>query len=377
MTREPELLDLPVPTRVLFGTGSVEELGARVAQLGDSAMIVCGRTAMRANGTLDRVQRNLTASGVRTLVHEAISANPRSDEVDRAVALATADEIEVVIGLGGGSALDAAKAVAIGIAHGPVGPLVGAALAHSASVPPVVAVPTTAGSGSEVTKGAIITDVERGFKSGIRGENLFPALALVDPDLSASVPHHVAVDAGFDAFAHHVEGFLAQRSTELNEAICERALRLLAPALHRLARGESSADLREDLSLAATLGGVNVATASTCLPHRLQQAMGTASNPGPSHGAGLALLYPAWASALVPHASERMTRLASFLDGTDLQQEIARLLQALGVRPGLRHHGYTADDLPHFVRRISGNLDNDPHPAPTGELALDIFQRAF
>ncbi|MFI6648805.1 iron-containing alcohol dehydrogenase [Streptomyces sp. NPDC050529] len=371
------MFDFHVPTRIIFGRGRIEELGTLAQAWGDHALIVCGRSAMRASGVLARVQTILSTSGVKADVCDRISSNPRSDEVDAAIQQARRFGTHVVIGLGGGSALDAAKAVSVGIGHESVAGLVGRTLPPSLDSLPVIAIPTTAGSGAEVTKGAIITDVVRDFKSGIRGDDLFPKTALIDPSLTDTLPHRTALDSGFDAMAHAVEGFLSRRSGEMNKALSERAIDLLAPALRRLSAGDSSTEVRDTMAFGALLGGINVATASTCLPHRMQQAMGTTERVGPSHGSGLAMLYPAWLHSVEQVASDEATTVARLLGETDLRHAVQSLLQDIGLTERLGDHGYVSRDVHDFVNRISGNLDNDPSPEPGNSLIETIYLRSL
>ncbi|MEV5237896.1 iron-containing alcohol dehydrogenase [Streptomyces cinnamoneus] len=366
-------LELPVPTRVVFGRGTLDRVGAATAPWGGHALIVCGRTAMRRHGFLDRAEASLRAAGLRVTVFDRISANPRSDEVDEAVALARARSCDVVVGLGGGSAIDAAKAVAVAGPYDTVRDIIGETLAASPSALPVVAVPTTAGSGSEVTKGAIVTDVVRGFRSGIRGDDVFPKVAVVDPDLTAPLPVAVAVETAFDALAHVIEGYVAARATEESRAHARRAIVLIRDHLPLVAAGDTGHGTREAMALAALLGGVNVACASTCLPHRLQQAMGAVRRTEIPHGRGLALLYPAWLRAAHPHATEGFADIADALGHTDVHRAIAAVLDRAGLASGLTDWGFTAQDIDAFVDGISGNLDNDPTPAVDTDLIRHIY----
>ncbi|MFJ4617372.1 iron-containing alcohol dehydrogenase [Streptomyces sp. NPDC088812] len=371
------MFDFHVPTRIVFGRGCLDALGTHTRVWGDRALIVCGRSAMRSSGVLPRTHAILSAAGVKADVCDRISANPRSDEVDAAIQQARRFDAQAVIGLGGGSALDAAKAVAVGMGHESVAGLVGRTLEPSPASLPVIAVPTTAGSGAEVTKGAIVTDVVRDFKSGIRGDDLFPKVALVDPSLTDTLPRRVALDSGFDAMAHAIEGFLARRSGEMNKALSEQAAQLLAPALRRLAAGDTGTEVRDRMAFGALLGGINVATASTCLPHRMQQAIGTAERVGPSHGRGLAMLYPAWLESVEHVASDEATALARFLGATDLRHALQSLLQDIGLTQRLSDYGYVARDVHDFVERISGNLDNDPYPDPGHSVIETIYLRSL
>lgn len=367
------MFDFHVPTRVIFGRGRLDELGPHARAWGTRGLIVCGRSAMRTSGVLARVQAILAAADVKTDVCDRISANPRSDHVDAAVRQARRFGARVVVGLGGGSALDAAKAVAVGMGHESVADLVGRTLEPSSESLPIIAVPTTAGSGAEVTKGAIVTDVVRDFKSGIRGDDLFPKVAVVDPSLTDTLPHRIALDSGFDSIAHAVEGFLANRSGDMNKALSERAVELLVPALRRLAAGDTGTEVRDSMAFGALLGGFNVATASTCLPHRMQQAIGTAEHLGPSHGSGLAMLYPAWLESVEHVAGDKTTAVARLIGETDLPHAVQSLLQDIGLAQRLSDYGYSANDVHGFTGRVSGSLDNDPHPEITADLITRIY----
>ncbi|MFF7591311.1 iron-containing alcohol dehydrogenase [Kitasatospora purpeofusca] len=382
MTADPhpgtvDLDDLPVPTRVVLGRGVLDRLGPLAAPLGGHALLVCGRTAMRRTGILDRALGSLTAAGLAVTVFDRISANPRSDEIDEALALARASGCDLVVGLGGGSAIDAAKAVAVAGDADTVRELIGRTLPRSAGALPVVAVPTTAGSGSEVTQGAIVTDVVRGFKSGIRGEDVAPRIALVDPDLTDRLPAAVALESGFDALAHAVEGAVAKRATARSRAYSHRALALLRDHLPGLARGAATPEAREAMALAALLGGVNVTTVSTCLPHRLQQAMGAVAGNPLSHGRGLALLYPAWLRSARPFADEAFDAIGDTLGHRDAATAVDALLVSTGLGTSLTEQGYTERDIDTFVAGLSGNLENDPHPEVDTGLVRSLYRASL
>ncbi|WP_053721013.1 iron-containing alcohol dehydrogenase [Saccharothrix sp. NRRL B-16348] len=372
------IFDVSLPTAVVFGAGRFAELGARTRALGGRALLVCGRSAAREHGLLAAAASSLAGAGVAVTVFDQVSEGPMDTEVDAAVGAGLAASCDVVVGLGGGSAIDAAKAAAVGLRAGPVGPLVGApALDRDPRAVPVVAVPTVAGSGAEVTKGAIITDTSRRLRAGIRGDDLFPRVALVDPDLLVTVPAHVAVASGFDAFTHLVEGCVARRSDDAVRWAAERALPLLVRRLPEIAAGALGAEQRADLALASLLGGFAVANAGTCLPHRLQQAMGSVPRVRVSHGRGLALLYPAWLAHATVHAGERFAAVARLMGVDDVADGVDRLTTAIGVGAPPDSFGFTSDDLPALVGGVTGNVDNDPIPNVGETVIRDIYLAAF
>ncbi|MEU2899626.1 iron-containing alcohol dehydrogenase [Streptomyces sp. NPDC006967] len=369
--------DFHTPTRIVFGRGRLDELGDHTRPWGRTALIVCGHTSARTTGVLTRALNSLAAAQVTAHVLDGIPPSPQSADVDAAAEAARAAGADVIIGIGGGSALDAAKAVAVSIAHGPSGPLIGTTLPPHPGCLPIITVPTTAGSGAEVTKGAIITDTVRGVKAGIRGDDLYPKTAVIDPALTDTQPPRVAIASGFDALAHAIEGLAARRSSPLTEAVAAQALQLLPDTLHRLAAGDTTRTTRDRMAYGALLGGLLVATASTCLPHRMQQAMGTPDRPGPSHGQGLALLYPAWLTSLEQTAPQAAARISDAL-GTDCARAtVTQLLATIGLHSSLSAVGYHHDDIPGFTARITGNTDNDPHPNPSITLIATIYERAL
>lgn len=365
------------PTRIVFGRGRFAELGVLAAQYGRRALLVCGRRAMRRLGVLQRASELLSAADVATVVFDRISVNPRSDELDAGAALAREKNVDLVIGIGGGSAIDAAKGIAVGLPYPKIGSVIGKTLPSNAAALPIIAVPTTAGTGSEVSKGAIVIDTERQFKSGIRGNALFPKMALIDPALSESQPREVALETGFDAFTHALESYIARQATPISRALSEAILPRLHAAIKRLAEGTADAGDRDDLALAATIGGLNVATASTCLPHRLQQAMGSLLRVPLSHPRGLALVYPAWLERVKTAASGDFARLGALLGVSDFSAAVIDLLRAVGMKTTLREAGYGRDDIDFFIANISGNVENDPMPRVGASVVREIYEEVY
>lgn len=371
------IVDLHIPTMVVFGSGRLAELGRHTSRHGGRALLVCGRTAMRRHGLLTAATTTLAAAGVTVTVSDNISPDPLASEVDEAVAVARRSGCDVIVALGGGSAIDAGKAVSAGLRAGPVGPLVGTSLPETGDAVPVIAVPTTAGSGAEVTKGAIITDTSRSLKSGIRGADLFPRVAIVDPDLLATVPAETAVAAGFDALAHAVEGYVARKANPVTRSLAEQALEILGRRLPECTAGLADPGLRDDLALAALLGGINVANASTCLPHRMQQAMGSVPQLRISHGSGLAAVYPAWLRHAVPHAEKAFGTVGELLGAPDPVVAITRLRAAIGAGASLGSHGFRTTDVDALVGGVTGNTENDPIPGIDGDLIRKLYETSL
>jgi alcohol dehydrogenase class IV len=373
------MFDHFVPTKIMFGRGRLKELGPVAASIGKTALIVCGRRSVQASALLGIVRARLASQGVVTHTFEEISPNPRSDEVDAAAATARRRECDMIVGVGGGSAIDAAKATAVSIDRDSVGELIGTTVPIDIRALPVIALPTTAGTGAEVTKGAIIKDVVRGFRSGVRGDKVFPTVALIDPDLSERMPRAVACATAFDALTHAIESYLSRSATPVTDLLAEKAIRLFASCSDRLATGQNDTAGHEAMCLAALLGGINVATAGTCLPHRLQQAMGSVGRVDVAHAQGLAAVYPTWLRHVRRFAKHRVDWIALSLgfQPDEFPEQVSQLILRLGLNPRLQQLGYDSADLDAVLGGISGNLKNDPIDDIGPDLIGSIYQEAL
>jgi alcohol dehydrogenase class IV len=181
---------------------------------------------------------------------------------------------------------------------------------------------------------------------------------------------------GVDALAHAIESYVARRANPISDRLAESAFGLIAEHLPAAVAGDPRPEVLEGLSLAALLGGCNVATASTCLPHRMQQAMGAVPHADISHGRGLAVLYPAWLRRSYPHAGPRFDRVAGLLGGgsqVDVVDAVHVLPERISLGLRLRDHGFRKADIDTPVAGVSGNVDNDPIAGVDSELYRDSF----
>jgi alcohol dehydrogenase class IV len=218
----------------------------------------------------------------------------------------------VVIGLEGGSALDAAKAIAVAaVSDQPLVRYIWGGVPMPATKIPLVALPTTAGTGSEVSRGAILTEAETGRKSGLRGEICLPTHALVDPELSASMPASVTAETGFDAWAHANETYLSRKANPFTEALSIGAMERIAEFLSRAVRDGSDRTVRAEMAAASLMMGWNPGLATTCLPHPLQHPLGAKTDS--SHARGIAALHLAWLRQVAPFAVDKLARVSGIL----------------------------------------------------------------
>jgi alcohol dehydrogenase class IV len=255
--------DWLMPQKIVFGDGRLAEIGELAAGFGRQVCLVTGGQSLRAAGHLERIAEQLDKRELQWL-HLTIDHEPTVEAVDELAAQAAEFHPHAIVAVGGGSVLDAGKAVAALLTNGgqAVDYLEGVGCGRVLAAPslPVIAAPTTAGTGSEATKNAVIGDRARTFKKSMRGDGLMPTVALVDPELTHGCPAAVTAACGMDALTQLLEAFASRRAHPLSDALAMQGLDL-AGSLTRLAEtpgeGTDRRPLREEMSLAALLGGIS------------------------------------------------------------------------------------------------------------------------
>ena len=267
------LLHLPVP--VEFGAGC---LGRLDKHLGGArrALLVTGRHAMKTAGVTDRIGGILTAAGCAVQVYEGISAEPNYDEIEAAAAMARQFGAKVIIGCGGGSAMDAAKAVAVAATHpGPVMDYVlNGPRQITAVTLPVIAISATSGTGSHVGRIAVLSDRSRGIKRSLISDYLYPRAAFCDAEILRSMPPDVTAVTGFDAFAQALEGYLSRADSPMGKVCAQEALRVIYQALPEAIRSGDDLALRNRMAWGDTLAGISLATNAIITPHSFSMVLG-------------------------------------------------------------------------------------------------------
>jgi alcohol dehydrogenase class IV len=381
--------ELATATHIVFGAGTLCELGTLVAPLGRRALLVHGRSAARAEPARERL-----ASAGLGCVPFGVAGEPTIEDARRGCAVARDAGADVVVAVGGGSAIDAGKAVAALLANdGDVlDYLEVVGLGRPLDRPPLpfVAVPTTAGTGSEVTRNAVLASPEHRLKASLRSALMLPRLAIVDPELLAGLPPAVIAASGLDAFAQLVEPFVSVRANPFVDALCREGLARSSRSLRRAFEGEASAVVREDLALASLFGGLALANAGLGAVHGFAAPVG-GSFEAP-HGAACAALLPAVVRVNVRAlecrapgnlALLRYREIAAIVTGhpeattADGVRWIEELVLALRV-PGLRRYGAGESDLPALVAkaRNASSMRGNPITLTDDEL-LEIANRSL
>jgi alcohol dehydrogenase class IV len=386
--------ELAAPTRIVFGAGCAREVGAIAAGFGRCALVVTGKSPDRARPMLAA----LAAAGVGATTF-SVAGEPSVDTARAGVAVALAAACDVVVALGGGSTIDAGKAIAALLANGgdPLDYLevVGRGQPLTRRSLPLVALPTTAGTGSEVTKNAVLGAPAHGVKASLRSPLMLPSAALVDPDLLVGLPAEVIASSGLDALSQLIEPFVCTRANPITDGFAREGLRRSASALRRaytaarLGIAVAPAD-REALALASLLGGLSLANAGLGAVHGFAAPVGGVF--AAPHGAVCAaLLAPvmqvnvAALGARDPDgpALARYREVAAIVTGEpsatieDGLRWISALCRALDV-PGLTRYGMRESDVAALVgkARVASSMKANPIALTDTELT-EIATRAL
>ena len=383
-----------VPVRVVFGPGKLNEAGEHTARYGSKALIVTTGRFFKENGLVDRLAGILKASGVESEYYPDISPNPLNTEIDAGAESARKAGCDVVIGLGGGSAIDAAKGIAIALGHNapiwdycPAGPVI---KQPTEQTYPIIAITTTSGTGSHISPFSVITNPETNQKPGMGSDYIYPKVAIVDPELMISKPKGITAATGFDVLAHSIEAYTSKIATPMSDKFGEEAIRLVGRYLRRAVRDGDDLEARAGMAYADTLAGfaMSIAINTTC--HGLSHAVGGISNT--VHGETLAAMTPQTMRFSMNSDPEKFRNIGLFLrDETnelviseftpeDAVQEVEKLIQDIGLDMPLSSQGVKESDLEAIadgaIEYMRGAFDLDLR-TPTREDLLAILRASF
>lgn len=385
-----------LPTTLVFGPGRLAELATTpFLPQGRQAMLVIGASGnILRQGYLARVQGLLAERGVKSVVFDAVRANPRTEDVDAAAAKAKELGVDFLVGIGGGSVIDSAKCIALAAANqGPFWPNMTGQKYDGAKSLPVVAIPTTSGTGTEGNAVAVLCGPEG--KRGFVHPAFHPALAVIDPELTRSVPQRLTAITGMDAFFHAVECFLSKARQPMTDMLCLEAAHLVTRFLPAAVDDGQDLNARTALSWASLAAGMSLSLSSPISQHALEYSF-SGSNPESQHGAGLVLLCRPYFARLIElaHAdedtSDRLLNLAVAMgfgvggdeDGHPFLNALEALLEAVGLadlRP--EELGFHAEDVPQYVAaalKLTGSRQFVNTPVPMGEADVRaIFEGVF
>jgi len=340
---------------IVTGVGAVAAVGERAAAFGGAAMLVTGRTAMRKSGATDKVAALLEKAGVEAVLFEQVEHDPDVTTIDAGRALCNQRRCDAVIGLGGGSAMDAAKAIA-GLARESA-PAAEFQQGRSVTVAclPLIAVPTTSGTGAEVTKNAVITDRARRVKQSIRADTMMPDVAIVDPELTLSCPPGVTAASGMDALVQAIEAFTSIHATPITDALAFDAACRLMRWLPVAWRDGTNLEGREQCACGSVMAGIAFANSRLGVVHGIAHPLGV--RYGLEHGVVCGLLMPHAMRLNRGHVGDKYDRL-SHAAARDIIEMVDGLVERFGLRAALEAVTIPRADFPAIVAESmpSGSL---------------------
>jgi len=389
---------------LIFGRGTVEQLGAVVDRLRAKRVFVVTDEILVAAKLADAVTAPLVGKTVE--VFTGCKPEPPLEIIRQAVAAAREFKPDVVIGLGGGSNMDTAKLVALVLAHGGEPTDYVGDCKVPGPVLPLICVPTTAGTGSEVSAAAVFTDTEKKIKVSCLSPYLRPAVALVDPLLTMGCPKTVTADSGIDALTHAIEAFTAidqatflkrppggetvyQGKNPMADLMAAEAITLVSRFLRRAVADGKDLAAREGMALAATLGGLAFANAGVALVHAMEYPVGGAVHV--SHGAGNGLLLPYVMRYNMSVRSQEFANIALFMDAAEIAADdsvnapraieaVENLRADIGIPTRLRDLGVTEAMLPGFAEKafsIKRLMRVNPRFPASADEILGIYRMAY
>lgn len=335
-----------VPTKVVFGNGRINEVNAHlplVPHSSENILIVTDKNVSQKSGALDKIASQINRETFH--VFDAVEENPSLGLIKNAARLAREKDIGIVMGLGGGSSMDAAKGCAVLAANsGEMNDYIkGKPLENNPL--PVVCIPTTSGSGSEVTPYAVFSDHENHCKACFSHPGIFPRVSIVDPELTHSIPEPVAINTGLDALIHSIEAYLSTEAYPLNDTL---ALHSIETILNHLpAASQKDKDAMSHMSYAAMLAGIAIANAGTILLHIMAYPLTIFHNV--PHGKANAILLPAFLAYMKKNSfvKEKVARLETIFQPVG---GVKRFVNGLGISTRLSDYGIEQSQFHHFVQ---------------------------
>ncbi len=378
-----------MPDTVLYGKGAFDDVGKQAARYGKKALVISD-PVMDSLGIVKKCKTFLQEYGLTVVSYVGVDSEPTNVHVDEAVEICSQNSCDVIIGLGGGSCIDTAKAVAVLIPNGGVmSDYYATDRSFTKRSLPVIAIPTTAGTGSEVTKVTVITDTASGVKMMFSNRQLLPKVAIVDPVLTLSCPANVTAATGMDALCHAIEAYISKRAQPITDTLALTAIDNIFSSIRRAYEKGNDENAREKMSLGSMLAGAAFSNASVTLVHGMSRPIGALFKV--PHGISNAMLLPAVLEYTKAHAKKRLAdigrKMTNDTNVSDSEladlviREVKQLCLDLNI-PNLKTYGINETDfrraLPKMAKDaiISGSPGNNPI-VPTEEEIIALYERCY
>ncbi|HVM77849.1 MAG TPA: iron-containing alcohol dehydrogenase [Stellaceae bacterium] len=381
---------ITMPRLLYIGGGAIGEIVTALGRLGASCPLVVTDRFMESSGMLAKLTDRLDRANLRWQVFADTVPDPTDTVVEAGVKVLAAGDFDCLVALGGGSPIDTAKAISVLAANG--GKMRDHKVPNEIPKPglPIIAIPTTAGTGSEVTRFTVITDTERDEKMLIMGLACCPAAAIVDYELTFSMPWRLTADTGIDSLTHAIEAYVSKRASPFTDGVARSAMALIAKHIRTACRTPDDPKAREAMMLGATQAGMAFSNSSVCLVHGMSRPIGAFFHV--PHGLSNAMLLPEITAFSAPAALERYADCARAMgiaaEGEGNQSAVARLLDELRALnsdlkvPSPREYGIDErryrELMPTMAAQAlaSGSPGNNPR-VPSADEIVELYTRVY
>lgn len=359
-----------MPTKVICEKSALLNHGHLINSLGKTALIVTGKHSSKSNGSLNQLTNVLKSNNIDYFIFDEVEENPSTETINKIKELHKNNKIEVVIGIGGGSPMDASKAASVLLANSSM-EAKDLFTADEFKSLPVVAIPTTAGTGSETTQYSILTNHEIENKLAIKTK-LFPTLAYIDATFLMNTPKHVTINTAIDALSHLIEGYLSTQSNIFSTALAESGMKIFKDCMPYLESEHISFEIREKLLAASSIAGMVIAQSGTSLPHGMGYPLTYHHNV--PHGMANGLLLKEYLESYEHHDKQKINNILYCLDFHSLDELGTYIKRLSTVQLNI-----SKDELESYAEYMISNeakLKNHPFKITYEEL-LNIYTRSL
>ena len=368
-----------IPSIIHYGTGALGELGSTAQELSFTRVLLVTDASIVKLGVARQAQALLGKAGIGVTLFDKVQPDPTLQNVEDGLAVLRAANCDGIVAVGGGSSIDCAKGISIRHKNPePLPDFMGVEKIPRSGLG-VIAVPTTAGTGSEVTRVMVITDSGRDLKMMFASRHCLCAAAIVDPALTLSMPRLLTAAVGVDALCHAIEAYVSKRAQSMTDLLALSAIRLIAPNLHTACDDGQNLRAREAVMLGAMQAGMAFSNSSVALVHGMARPLGACFHL--THGLSIAVLLPAVTEFSLPAAPERYARIAAEMGASEIVGALHQLNRDTGI-PSLRALSVPADRYESLIGKMSadalasGSPANNPRSASAEEI-VGLFRQAY
>ena len=377
-----------VPNHIFTGKNALEEAALYLSNCGEKALIVTGKHVGKSP-MYEKLVRLLEEEKIKHTTFDGITGEPTDQMIDEGLEKYKEEGCDFVIGIGGGSPLDSAKAIAaMAVNHGKIADYMGKEI--TGKIPPVVAIPTTAGTGSEATKFTIITDQEKDIKMLLKGDCLIPQIAVIDPDFTMDMPKSVSAATGLDAFTHAVEAYTSKKAFDMTDTLAISAVKRILTYLPVVYKNGYDGKAREEMAIAALEAGICINNSSVTIVHGMSRPIGALFHV--PHGLSNAMLLKECIGFALDGAYERFADLARAAGVAGWEEDDAvaanKFLEAIENLcdicevPTLAEYGVKKDEFEAVIEKmaedaIASGSPGNTRKAVTKEDCVEIYKRVY